>query len=147
MGNPILQQAYELGVEKFIAGHPKGCNMMIDGALPVLGSSKDCNECFLWHGASLDAIEQICCNGFNPVVSSADGDQAYGGLCFSENAFMSELKSTHDNDEKENTGFRCLLFVRVLLGESFLKTATMPGATHQQILEEGGPMSDSVREN
>lgn len=147
ISNPALQHAYEAAMKFIINRHPHGCTTLPAEveALQVTGRGiRDINELFLWYGTSLDFADHTCVKGPDrrPGIF---GD----GLYFAESASAADLNAVLEaGDVDVRGGVRCLLLVRVLLGESVAVSSALHAETTRAPLrpseQDGVACCDSV---
>ena len=129
--NPYIQRKYRHAREGLVRRRPSGC------APPPEISAFNCavadghvsmNECLLFHGCPMGAVESIMENGLDPQRGGEGVGSAFGsGAYFAENASKSDFYTTCSQccsckDCKHPQAERCIFVVRVLLGETKVVT-------------------------
>jgi len=139
--SPALEKVYELGRRRHQVARPGGCSEIAGmEALHVHGGQEQ-NELFLWCAAPPDAEEGFCSCGFRVDPDAKAGFSTTPcAPRFAESACVAELSSASRGVARGVNGLRCLLLVRVLLGEC-LAVASWDAAScgAWPVQQEGAP--------
>lgn len=149
VSNPRLVREY-LARKDAIGGlrRTAGCSeiaALADKKLPLCGvGAVDLNEHFLFHGAHVEVVEEICKGGFDPRRAGEGVGSTFGAATyFAANASKADIYTEPLTARLSRTATRRMLVARVILGESFCTKNWTPRALRPPDGADGRPL-DSV---
>ena len=106
--------------------------------------SRNMNEYFLFHGCEESIIEEIWQTGFDPRRAGEVTGKMFGAATyFTPNASKADAYTEPRSNRLKKEAIRHIVIARVLLGESYLTTASMTNALRPPDGHDGRPL-DSV---
>jgi len=149
--NPRLLHQYHVKAEEIEGLRRGGC-----GNIPPFSHLKipsrrgsaalwpDLNEHFLFHGATKDAVKEICRGGFDPRRGGEGVGKMFGVATYlAMNASKSDIYTEHPAQRLPKQAERQIIVARAILGESHRALQSMQSASRPPDGIDGRPL-DSV---